>query len=520
MMTLHNSKYALVQLTRRLVPALMIVATGSSQSFVLAQTEIKLLSSDGVQDDYFGFSISISGYVAIVGAWGNDDKGRDSGSAYLFETKTGKQIVKLLAPDGEKNDKFGYSVAINGSTAIVGAPRKKDFGSYSGAAYLFNVKNGNQITKLLATDEQSGDEFGWSVSISGNTAIVGAPWDDDNGPNSGSVYVFDAATGTQINKLISDDGQGSDRFGDSVAISGTTAIVGAPQKNDFGTYSGAAYLFDTITGKQIAKLIPNDSEMLDNFGVSVAISENTAIVGSSSDDDNGFDSGSAYLFDATTGKQIAKLLAADGRSLDHFGQSVAISGTNAIVGAPDNDNTTGSAYLFDTITGIQIAKLLSSDGEPYGSFGASVAMSGTMVAVGAYSDSNDNGFHAGSAYLYKDINVGCLNLVVDNLIAGQQALFTITNGTPGKRVIAVYGRNAGNTIVNNISRYCATFDIQGVKIIGKLHGLNRVFNANGEITFNQFVPANAAGVALLFQAAEQGTCPDECVSNLVVQIIQ
>ncbi|MCH7798529.1 MAG: FG-GAP repeat protein, partial [Planctomycetes bacterium] len=310
----------------------------------------KLLPNDGAALDFFGVSVAISGATAIVGAAGDDDNGGQSGSAYLFDTATGDQIAKLLADDGAANNQFGWSVAISpdgiGTTAIVGARYDEDNGTQSGSAYLFDTTTGTQIAKLLADDGAEGDQFGFSVAVSGTTAIVGAWADDDNGFDSGSAYLFDATTGRQIAKLLPNDGAQFDRFGTSVAISGTTAIVGAYKDGDNGNLSGSAYLFDIATGKQIAKLLPDDGAASDWFGWSVAISGNNAIVGAFRDDDNGSESGSAYLFDTTTGRQLAKLLPNDGSFNDHFGGSVGISGATVIVGA-DEDDDNGSAYLFD-----------------------------------------------------------------------------------------------------------------------------------------------------------------------------
>ena len=306
----------------------------------------KLLPDDGAGEDHFGRSVAISVATAIVGASRHDDNGPGSGSAYLFDTATGQQIAKLLPDDGAVNDAFGLSVAISGQTAIVGAPGHDDKGFNSGSAYLFDTTTGTQIAKLLADDGAEGDQFGFSVAVSGTTAIVGAWADDDNGFDSGSAYLFDATTGRQIAKLLPNDGAQFDRFGTSVAISGTTAIVGAYKDGDNGNLSGSAYLFDIATGKQIAKLLPDDGAASDWFGWSVAISGNNAIVGAFRDDDNGSESGSAYLFDTTTGRQLAKLLPNDGSFNDHFGGSVGISGATVIVGA-DEDDDNGSAYLFD-----------------------------------------------------------------------------------------------------------------------------------------------------------------------------
>ncbi len=381
----------------------------------------KLVAEDGEEGDRFGFSVAMSGATAIVGAHFDDDNGPDSGSAYLFDATTGQQIAKLLAEDGAVLDRFGFAVAISGTTAIVGAYFDDDNGSNSGSAYLFDTTTGQQIAKLLAEDGSAGDRCGFSVGISGTTAIVGAYFDDDNGTNSGSAYLFDTTTGDQIAKLLPKDGSGGDRFGWAVAISGSTAIVGGYHNDDNGPNSGSAYLFDTTTGDQIAKLLPIDGAQADEFGYSVAISGTTAIVGARLDDDSGNNSGSAYLFHSTTGEQIAKLLPNNNSEDDNFGVSVAISGPNAIVGASTDDDSgidSGSAYLFDKDSGCKIVVIRPDDGEAGDEFGFAVAISGGTALVGARFD-DDNGIDAGSAYLFDATGTSaCPWDLDDNTIVG------------------------------------------------------------------------------------------------------
>ncbi|MEE8154709.1 MAG: FG-GAP repeat protein [Phycisphaerales bacterium] len=412
-----------------LLAAVASVLTTAAASADLGDQLFKLLANDGEADDEFGRSVAISGATAIVGAWLNDDNGMNSGSAYLFDSTTGRQIAKLLPNDGAANDFFGFSVAISGATAIVGALDDDDNGSLSGSAYLFDTTTGRQIAKLLPNDGAFLDRFGVSVAISGATAIVGAYMDDDNGGNSGSAYLFDATTGRQIAKLLANDGASGDHFGRSVGISGNTAIVGAWLHDDNGTWSGSAYLFDITTGTQIVKLLADDGAASDFFGWSVAINGATAIVGAFWDDDNGENSGSAYLFDATTGRQITKFLPDDGAAHDLFGFSVAVNGSTAIVGARDDDDNgenSGSVYRFDITTGRQITKFLPDDGAAHDLFGYSVAINGSTAIAGARDD-DDNGADSGSAYLFDAAGApgGCPWDLDDNAIVGAADLVSL-----------------------------------------------------------------------------------------------
>ncbi len=322
---------------------------------------------------------------------------------------------KLTASDGASGDQFGSSVAIDGDTAIVGAYWDDDNGNNSGSAYIFTRSGSTwtQQAKLLASDRAVGDYFGRSVAMDGDTAIVGANGDraNTNGYDSGSAYIFtrSGTNWTQQTKLLAPDGDSYDYFGTSVAIDGDTAIVGVHGDDDDGTNSGSAYIF-TRSGAnwtQQAKLLASDGAVGDQFGVTVAIDGNTAIVGTF-DDDNGDSSGSAYIFtrSGSTWTQQAKLLASDGDSYDYFGTSVAIDGDTAIVGANEDNNTngdsSGSAYIFTRSgsTWTQQAKLLASDGASYDKFGRSIAIDGDTAIVGANEDNNTNGNGSGSAYIF------------------------------------------------------------------------------------------------------------------------
>ncbi len=250
--------------------------------------------------DRFGYSVAIDGDTAIVGAY--------SGSAYIF-TRSGStwtQQAKLLASDrySKRYSKyfFGTSVAMDGDTAIVGAFDDDDNGDYSGSAYIFTRSGSTwtQQAKLLASDGAAGDGFGRSIAIDGDTAIVNANGDDDNGESSGSAYIFtrSGSTWTQQDKLLASDGASYDYFGRSIAIDTDTAIVGANYDSGNGRNFGSAYIFtrNGTNWTQQTKLLASDGARDNYFGTSVAMDGDTAIVGAYRDDDTGTDSGSAYIF--------------------------------------------------------------------------------------------------------------------------------------------------------------------------------------------------------------------------------
>ncbi len=317
----------------------------------------KLIASDGEPGDKFGRSVGISNNFLIIGASGDNDSG---GSAYVFirnDTIWNEQ-AKLIPDDSDPDDGFGYSVSITGEYAIIGALWDEDNGENSGSAYIFKRENTSwyQQIKILPSDGNIDDYFGKSVSISGNHSIIGASGDDDNGDESGSAYIYyrNGLNWYQQEKITPLDGYSWDLFGYSVSISGDFVIIGSKWADFYENCSGAAYIFNREYEDWIQQTILFDSESNegDVLGWSTAISGDYAIIGAPGVDDNGEDSGSVYIFerDNQGWNLVVQIIAFDGSTLDCFGKSVSISDTFAIVGAyndDDNGENSGSAYIYD-----------------------------------------------------------------------------------------------------------------------------------------------------------------------------
>jgi len=321
-----------------------------------------LRPDDPVQDHYFGWSVAVDGETIVVGAPGDRWLSWDTGSAYVFTRSHDLWIqeAKLIAADAQPRAEFGSSVAISGDTVLIGTPLAHVFEpelmTNQGAVYAFSRSAGEwtQQAKLLASDGTRGDEFGTSVAMEGDTAVIGAPLDD--APHaSGSAYVFSRSTGVweQQAKLRATFPVEQDFFGDSVSLSGDTVIVGAPFLHGMKSDTGSAYVFTKSQGvwARKAKLVPSDADLRANFGCSVAISGDTAVIGARFDDNFRYDTGSAYAFTRSSDvwTEQAKLLSSYLPEHSELGQSVALDGDTAVVGAPGlfaGALYSGSAYVY------------------------------------------------------------------------------------------------------------------------------------------------------------------------------
>ena len=386
--------------------------------------------------DNFGYSVAVSGTVVLVGAYHDDSGATDAGSAYVFDAASGTLLRTLANPTTPADgDKFGNSVAVSGNAILVGAFRDSSGAAAAGAAYAFDVTTGMLLQTLTRPTPTDYGYFGCSVAVSGSTMLVGMSG-DDTGAESGGVGLclywrtaadphqphagrlrlfrpFRGGLGGQdccrsvperhgrhrcgigpclrcqhrvlLWTLANPTPAIYDSFGYSVAISGNTMVIGAYQDDTGATDAGAAYVFDATSGTLLQTLVNPTPAASDWFGYSVAISGNIVVVGMHLDDTGATDTGAAYIFDASTGALLKTLTNPASAAGDNFGVSVAVSGDNVVVGAEFNDTgatDAGAAYIFDTTSGVLLQTLTNPTPAGWDLFGVSVAVAGNTVVVG------------------------------------------------------------------------------------------------------------------------------------------
>ncbi len=411
-----------------LLCASIFASATPSHDEVPVVTPLATLTGAGTDaGDEFGVAVGIDSDTVVVGAHLQDAA---EGAAHVFtgaRVRWAQQGAALKASDAAADDEFGISAAVDGNTLIVGAVGDE---SRRGAAYVF-TRSGTtwtQQAKLTASDGASGDEFGASVAIFRDAVAVGSPLRDSG---RGSVYVFtrSGTVWTQQPRLDAGDMAIDDLLGASVTLDDDTIVAGAPGET---AGQGAAYVF-TLSGgvwSQQKKLVAADGAAIDGFGVSVAVDGETAAVGASHDDDDGSDSGAAYVFtrSGTTWTQEAKQTASDAVAGDDFGTSVSLEGDRLVVGAPGDDSAQGAAYLFvrSGSTWTERVRYQAVRGRANSALvGHSVALSGETVVAGALGSS----LQPGAAYVFATNAPPTSHAGDDAVILSASQLTTMLTGT-------------------------------------------------------------------------------------------
>ncbi len=382
----------------------------------------KLTAAGGSAGDNFGFSLALDGDNAILGAYRAEVGGNaEQGAAYLF-TRNGSgwsEQAQLSAAGGAPFDHFGFSTALNGAYALVGAPDAEVAGEdEQGAAYLFQDAGASwsEQQRLTAGDGAAGDQFGGSVALEDGSALVGAPAAAVDGhPMQGAAYHFspDAGGWSERQKLTAGDGAADDSFGSCLAPAGDTLVVCAYGVEAGGNSSqGAAYIFtrrDQGLWAEQQKLLARDGAAEDFFGISAAIDQDTAMVGAYLADAGGLeDAGKVYLMERgpIPWPESSVNAPADGADGDNFGVSVALDGNTAVVGAYRHmvagRPNQGAAYVFARNGGywVQQQQLTAGDGGEDDYFGVSVALDGETLVVGAFRADVAGANRQGAVYVF------------------------------------------------------------------------------------------------------------------------
>ena len=361
----------------------------------------------------FGTGVAAMPETIFVAASAVKDGKRGPGAVHVFEQRSAGWVrTEVLAvPDARIEDPFGVSLAADGDTLVVGAQFADAHGEDSGQAYVFERRNErwHPVAVLSATDATAGDQFGLTVSVSGETIAVGARLADGRATNAGAAYVFRRRDGSwqQVSKLMASDGAAGDIFG-RVSVDKDEMLVTADLNDDRGTNAGKAYAFQSRgeAWVEAAQLTASDAAEGDEFGVSLAARDGTAVFGAVGSNARGDNAGAAYVFERRDvgWVQVARLTASDAAAGHGLGLSVATSGDIAVAGAPNHGGggqRAGAAYVFERRGGAwtQTARLAPSDAASLTSFGSTVSISRNTIVVGMML--NAKGKHPGAAYVFE-----------------------------------------------------------------------------------------------------------------------
>ncbi|MGB3543644.1 T9SS type A sorting domain-containing protein, partial [Rubrivirga sp.] len=380
--------------------------------------EATLTAEDAAPSALLGVSVALDGDRAVVGATGDSEADSSAGAAYVYDRVDGvwAQTAKLIGSRPVELGWVGRSVAVDGDVVVVGGHRYND---YTGIGYAFVLDEDGvwqEETRFTAQSAREFDNFGFDVALDGNTAVIGAPLDDATGDqtdDSGAAYVFvREGQSWSRTRLTADDGASGDLFGISVDIDGDRIVVGAQntEASDLSGGRGAVYVFrrDGSDWAQESRLVADDTLGGDFYGRSVAIEGDRVLVGDPSADATIDSTGAVYEFvrDGQTWTQRSRIVADEATSsTDSFGTDVALKGDRAVVGATGASPRglpTGVAYTFVRTDErwTQEATLVPEGGQSGDAFGFDVTLDGERVLAGARGTNGAAGFNTGAAYVF------------------------------------------------------------------------------------------------------------------------
>lgn len=459
----------------------------------------------------FGHSIAVDAHVAIIGSAGPGLSERGS-AVWVFDLERGEHRHEWYAEDGHEGNYFGFAVDIEGETAIVSAIFDDDYRYHGGAAYLFDVTTGRQLRKLQGNPDPKVEEllFGFTVALDDTIAVAGTQGDPALSM-TGWVYIFDVESGMPLLRLSGPDR--GDSYGQGVAADDGVVAVTAYQARGHGPQQGVVYLHDGFTGEQRAIVTPSDAHDGQRFGGTVTLGHAMLLVSSSPDETTHPGPGRVYVYDVANPSapiEVAKLVPSEGFVWDEFGTSAAIDDRRIVIGAPWSDHggpDAGAAYLFDRASFAEIAMLLPSAPADGGNMGRGVALRGSDVLVGVPAFEQRSA-RIGSVLLFNgDLGSDLIIASPTPGIAGEVNRLRVGNAQPGNRVYLMWSDREGASPV----RGCPDLQID-------LHRPTILAfdtaNAAGVAAFVFDVPAFLAGEAMYAQAVE----PRRCVKSRLLAV--
>jgi hypothetical protein len=498
----------------------------------------KIVASDGYPGQSFGRAIAADSEWVLVGVMSDSQIGLASGAAYTFRRRAGEwlETQKLLASDAQAADNFGCSVAIDGSTLVVGSQSEFPQGVFSaGSAYVFELRGGEwrETAKLNSAPPASNALFGYSVAIDGDRILVGARNEHAVALNSGAAYVFErnGLDWVQTARLVANDGANWDFFGQSVALYGDTALIGSSTDGPGGNDQGAAYVFEFngIAWTQVAKLRASDGSGSNAFANHLALGDGVALISAYAHSHGIPGSGSVYAFERQGGvwTQTQELRAhSPGMSLG-FGTSVALSGDLALIGSgndPSAFQNRGAAYAFRrTPSGwIEIGRMQANDAGDSDQFGSRVALSETTAVIGVSQRDDlcpqDPACNSGAVYVFDlaaDVrqfgwcangapcgnsatNAGCANSTTvgatlaaagSSSVVRNELRFEVRHMQPGRSALLFMGRGTGQTALGDGLRMVAPAGGGLYRFGAQLSGADGAFEQRGVVAHSQaFAP--------------------------------
>jgi hypothetical protein len=360
-------------------------SAGASPAAITDRFLLTIDATDGVSNDYFGWDVDTDGRTLIVSAPGVGSG--NNGAAYLIDLPTRRESAKYTR-FGANDSAFWGSMSVEGTTALVSQTR---------VARLIDTTTGRVRSHFsLSPGVPFPESFGESSALADGVAVIGAPREN-------TVLVFDDRVGAQRGTLIAGDSGYNDHFGYSVAVDGGLAVIGAPFSNAVGDRAGAAYVFDLNTGAQLARITAPNPTPIARFGTAVAIENGVVLVGAPGGrSSRSYDGGTAYLFDATTGSLLGQLTESSPFYTRGIGGAVALDGGLALIGGRDpfDSNAAGQAFVFDAATRSQVARLAPPPTASAGGYGASVTLGGGYAIVGSPNNGGSRGRNSGSVFVF------------------------------------------------------------------------------------------------------------------------